>query len=95
MYGEGRESAFNRLQASVQISKEEQECVQYLRITDTRDDKKRIEETQGGLLEDSYCPILENSDSNNGVVTTRAVCYGSRAIPARARPCCSAALSMT
>jgi hypothetical protein len=60
MYGEGRKSAFNRLQAPVQISKEEQECIQHLRVTDPRDDKKRIEETQGGLLEDSYRPVLEN-----------------------------------
>ena len=33
-----------------------------LRLTDPYDDKKRIEETKGGLLEDSYHWILENSD---------------------------------
>jgi hypothetical protein len=33
-----------------------------LRLTDPRDDKKRIEETKGGLLEDSYRWILKNSD---------------------------------
>jgi hypothetical protein len=33
-----------------------------LRLTDPRDDKKRIEDTKGGLLEDSYCWILQNSD---------------------------------
>ncbi|KAF2189151.1 WD40 repeat-like protein, partial [Zopfia rhizophila CBS 207.26] len=38
------------------------ECLQHLRITDPRDDKKRIEETKGGLLEDSYRWILENPD---------------------------------
>ena len=41
---------------------EDQECTRHLRLTDPRDDKKRIEETKGGLLEDSYYWILENSD---------------------------------
>jgi hypothetical protein len=36
--------------------------MQHLRLTDPRDDKKRIEETKGGLLEDSYRWILENPD---------------------------------
>jgi hypothetical protein len=40
----------------------DQECIQHLRTTDPRDDKKRIEETKGGLLEDSYRWILENPD---------------------------------
>src|SRR6266480_1611240 len=76
IYGEGRESAFRRLreeigkpfkgppqqEAVVPMEKEDMECVQHLRLTDPRDDKKRIEETKGGLLEDSYRWILENSD---------------------------------
>jgi len=33
-----------------------------LRPTNPRDDKKRIEETKGGLLKDSYRWVLENSD---------------------------------
>jgi hypothetical protein len=37
-------------------------CMQDLRLTDPRDDKKRIEETKGGLLRDSYRWILENAD---------------------------------
>jgi len=37
-------------------------CMQYLRLTDPCDNKKRIEETKGGLLEDSYYWILQNSD---------------------------------
>ncbi|KAH6702770.1 hypothetical protein BKA61DRAFT_457375, partial [Leptodontidium sp. MPI-SDFR-AT-0119] len=37
-------------------------CLQDLRISDPRDDKRRIEETKGGLLRDSYRWILENSD---------------------------------
>ncbi|KAF2174705.1 beta transducin-like protein HET-D2Y [Zopfia rhizophila CBS 207.26] len=39
-----------------------EKCMQDLHLTDPRDDKKRIEETKGGLLEDSYHWILENSD---------------------------------
>ena len=76
IYGEGRDNAFKRLweeidkpskgrlqqQAIVQAMKEDQECIQHLRLTDPRDDKKRIEETKGGLLEDSYHWILEHSD---------------------------------
>ena len=49
-------------QVSVQMEKEDKECIQHLRLTDPRDDKKRIEETKGGLLGDSYYWILENSD---------------------------------
>jgi hypothetical protein len=36
-------------------------CVQDLRPSDPRDDKKRIEETKGGLLVDAYRWILDNS----------------------------------
>ena len=61
IYGEGRKSAFRRLREEID-RKEDKECVQPLRLTDPRDDKKRIEETKGGLLEDSYHWILENSD---------------------------------
>src|SRR5256714_1572829 len=59
IYGEGEKNAFKRLKASMQ---EDRECIRHLRLTDPRDDKKRIEETKGGLLEDSYHWILENSD---------------------------------
>ena len=62
IYGEGGENAFKRLRTSVKIVTEDQECIQHLRLTDPRDDKKRIEETKGGLLEDSYHWILEHSD---------------------------------
>ncbi|KAH7194034.1 NACHT domain-containing protein [Fusarium oxysporum] len=37
-------------------------CLADLQSTDPRDDKKRIEETKGGLLEDSYGWILNNKD---------------------------------
>ena len=62
IYGEGEENAFKRLRTSILMVKEDQECIQHLRLTDPRDDKKRIEDTKGGLLEDSYYWILENSD---------------------------------
>ena len=76
IYGEGRKKAFKRLweeidnplkgllqqRVSVQMEKEDKECIQHLRLTDPRDDKMRIEETKGGLLEGSYHWILENSD---------------------------------
>ncbi|KAF2736565.1 hypothetical protein EJ04DRAFT_157950 [Polyplosphaeria fusca] len=58
-YGEGSPSAFKRLEeefAKLNI------CIQDLRLTDPRDDKKRIEDTKGGLLKKSYHWILENPD---------------------------------
>ena len=36
-------------------------CVQDLRPSDPRDDKKRIEETKGGLVADSYRWVLNNT----------------------------------
>ncbi|MCJ1292890.1 hypothetical protein MMC34_004443 [Xylographa carneopallida] len=58
-YGEGMASAFKRLEEEIdKLNK----CVQDLRLTDPRDDKKRIEDTKGGLLKDSYRWIFENSD---------------------------------
>ncbi|KAJ5538249.1 hypothetical protein N7494_007728 [Penicillium frequentans] len=37
-----------------------QACLRDLRTTSPRDDKDRIEKTNGGLLKDSYCWILDN-----------------------------------
>ena len=59
IYGEGTSGAFKRLMD--EIGKLEK-CIQDLHLTNPRDDKKRIEDTKGGLLEDSYRWILENSD---------------------------------
>lgn len=42
------------------MNKEDQKCLTALHTTDPRDDKKRIEETKGGLLKESYDWILEN-----------------------------------
>lgn len=58
-YGEGMASAFKRLEEEIDKLSS---CIRDLRLTDPCDDKKRLEETKGGLLEDSYCWILENSD---------------------------------
>jgi hypothetical protein len=58
-YGEGMASAFKRLEAEINKLST---CIQDLRLTDPYDDKKRIEETKGGLLEDSYSWILKTSD---------------------------------
>ena len=46
----------------IQMEKEDKECVRDLRLTNPRIDKKRIEDTKGGLLEDSYHWILEHPD---------------------------------
>ena len=57
-YGEGMANAFKRLEEEIdKLNK----CLQDLRLTDPRDDKKRIEDTKGGLLAGSYRWILENS----------------------------------
>ena len=51
VYGEGVARAFRRL--IDEIHKLER-CIQDIRSTDPRDNKKRIEETKGRLLADSY-----------------------------------------
>lgn len=40
----------------------DQKCFQHLHVTDPRDDKTRIQQTKGGLLQDSYQWILDNAD---------------------------------
>jgi hypothetical protein len=44
------------------FDQQSQSCIQDLRITDPREDKKRIEDTKGGLLRDSYQWILKHPD---------------------------------
>lgn len=58
VYGEGAEGAFRRL--SDEIHKLGN-CLQDIRLTDPRDDKKRIEDTKGGLLEGSYRWVFNNA----------------------------------
>jgi predicted protein tyrosine phosphatase len=58
VYGEGGEEAFRRLHDKI---REQEECLRDLYATDPRKDKKRIEETKGGLLADSYRWVLDNT----------------------------------
>ncbi|KAH7089950.1 WD40-repeat-containing domain protein [Paraphoma chrysanthemicola] len=50
-YSEGAASAFRRLMDKIH---KQEKCIQDMRITDPRNDKKRIQEIKGGLLADSY-----------------------------------------
>jgi hypothetical protein len=52
-------TAFDRLREVIDKRKK---CMQDLYSSDPRDDKKRIEDTKGGLLNDSYCWILQNPE---------------------------------
>ncbi|KAF3060313.1 hypothetical protein CFAM422_011473 [Trichoderma lentiforme] len=47
-------------QSTAQITKEDQQCMRDLRLSDPSDDKKRIEQTKGGLLQESYSWVLGN-----------------------------------
>jgi hypothetical protein len=58
VYGEGESGAFDRLKR--EIYKLER-CMEDMHSTDPRDDKKRIEDTKGGLLTDSYRWVLNNT----------------------------------
>jgi predicted nucleic acid-binding protein len=58
-YGEEAGGAFRRLMDEIDKLGG---CIQDLHLTDPRDDKKRIEDTKGGLLKDSYRWILNNVD---------------------------------
>lgn len=55
------DSVLGELQRIRQDPKDEA-CLQGLRITDPRHDKKRIEQAKGGLLEDSYRWVLDHAD---------------------------------
>ncbi|KAL5091219.1 hypothetical protein Trisim1_003192 [Trichoderma cf. simile WF8] len=48
-------------QETYQKTQEDQQCLRDLRITDPRADRTRIENTKGGLLQESYRWILDNS----------------------------------
>jgi uncharacterized membrane protein YhaH (DUF805 family) len=57
-YSEGATSAFRRLMDEIHKL---EGCVQDIRNTDPRDDKKRIEETKGGLLAESYRWVFDSA----------------------------------
>jgi hypothetical protein len=59
IYGEGMANAFKRLQKEIDRL---EICTKDLRLTDPHDDKNRIEDTKGGLLDDSYCWIVKNPE---------------------------------
>jgi hypothetical protein len=58
VYGEGAEQAFRRLHDKI---RKQEECLRDLRTTDPCNDKKRIEDTKGGLSADSYRWVLDNT----------------------------------
>ncbi|KAJ4357089.1 Vegetative incompatibility protein HET-E-1, partial [Neurospora sp. IMI 360204] len=47
---------------SYAMSEKDQQCLKHVRLTDPRHDKTRIEQTKGGLLQDSYRWVLDNAD---------------------------------
>ncbi|KAF2179315.1 WD40 repeat-like protein [Zopfia rhizophila CBS 207.26] len=59
---ENSQTAKETINVQDNMTKEDQECILHLRVTDPRHDKTRIEDTKGGLLEDSYRWILGNSN---------------------------------
>ncbi|KAH7401121.1 beta transducin-like protein HET-E2C*4 [Phaeosphaeria sp. MPI-PUGE-AT-0046c] len=58
VYGEGAELAYRRLNDEIRRT---EECIRDIRLTDPRDDQKRIEDTKGGLLRESYRWVLDNT----------------------------------
>jgi hypothetical protein len=58
VYGEGAAGAFKRLKDGIDKL---EICIGNIRHTDPRHDKKRIEDTKGGLLADSYRWVLDNT----------------------------------
>ncbi|EUC28633.1 hypothetical protein COCCADRAFT_40879 [Bipolaris zeicola 26-R-13] len=68
VYGEGEEEAFRRLRREIEKL---EACIRHLRDSDPRHDKKRIEETKGGLLGDPgkgktmlLCGIIDEIQKN-------------------------------
>lgn len=53
---------YAEMQSKTQMTREDQQCMKDLRLTDPSADKKRIEQTKGGLLHDANSWILNNSD---------------------------------
>jgi hypothetical protein len=58
-YGEGAGGAIRRLEDAIE---RRNICIRDIRLSDPRDDKKRIEEAKGGLLKDAYCWALQTSE---------------------------------
>ena len=62
IYKTEKKTAHLETLTNIAKSSEDKDCLQHLRLTDPRHDKKRIEQTKGGLLQDSYRWILDNDD---------------------------------
>lgn len=58
-YGEGAGGAIRRLEEAIE---RRNICIRDIRLSDPRDDKKRIEEAKGGLLKDAYRWALQTSE---------------------------------
>ncbi|KAF1362637.1 WD40 repeat-like protein [Lizonia empirigonia] len=87
-YGEGADGAFRRLHDEIDKTKR---CIQDLCGTDSRDDKKRIEDTKGGLLKDFrllwikgdpgkgktmlLCGIIDELQASSAIAKTNTVSY--------------------
>lgn len=52
----------NTLRKEIHRDEKDTECLQALYLTDPRKDKKRIEAAKGGLLQDAYRWVLDNSE---------------------------------
>lgn len=82
-------TAFGRLR---EVIDKREKCVQDLRLTDPRDDKKRVEDTKGGLLEDSYRWVIANSEFKQWRSDPLSPLLWIRGDLAKARRCYSAGL---
>ncbi|KAI7059956.1 hypothetical protein KC365_g15179 [Hortaea werneckii] len=58
-YDEGAAGAIRRLEAAIE---RREKCIRDVRLSDPRDDKKRIEEEKGGLLKGAYCWVLQTTE---------------------------------
>ncbi|KAF3074921.1 hypothetical protein CFAM422_002706 [Trichoderma lentiforme] len=50
------------LRVNISSAKKEEQCLKDLRVTDPRDDKSRIEDTNGGLLQGAYGWAIKHGD---------------------------------
>jgi hypothetical protein len=81
-YGEGAANALKRLREAID---KREKCIQDLRLTDPHYDKKRIEDTNGGLLEDSYRWILKNSEYQKWYSTQQSPLLWIRGNPGKGK----------
>jgi len=85
LYGDGATQAYTQLR---EVLDKRKKCMQDLCISDPHDDKKRIEDTKGGLLKDSYCWILEKSDFQQWRCAEQSARLWVKVTLEKARRCC-------